>query len=120
MYFSIFFIYIVLLNCITTYRLVNSDCYDTVQKSIQFLIIWMIPLIGVLIIASFLNQIPLELNSFWKKYSKTAKYLSMPFFIAIKKNKSTVRNDEDGNAIGGCYCGSHYEVDSAGGFGGGD
>jgi len=56
-YFIILFIYLVLLNGITSYRLINNDYYSAIQKTI-----WFLPVVGILSVALFLNQEPIKLN----------------------------------------------------------
>ena len=56
MYFSIFSIYIVLLNLVTSYRLFRDEYYNTLQKSMQYLFIWCLPIAGSFAVAFFLNQ----------------------------------------------------------------
>ena len=51
--------YLVLINSITIIRLVLANEYEKFQKIIQFLLIWLLPIVGVLIVVHFLNDNPI-------------------------------------------------------------
>ena len=101
--------YLVLLNVVTTYRLLKSEDYETIQKVVQFILLWTIPLLGVTLVIFFLNQIPIVLNKKMRKYKTILKILLFPWFIKIKSNG----NKDIGNSTSG------YQADF-GSSGGGD
>lgn len=81
--------------------------------------IWLLPLIGVLVVAVFLNQEPLESKDFWKKHPKITRWICILFFITVKKEKSITGYDAEGNYMGEHYIDRYYEVDCTGGCDGG-
>jgi hypothetical protein len=81
----ILIIYIVIVNLVTSYRLVIDEYYDNVQKTIQLLIIWLLPLLGAAIIAWFLNENKSELVGMCKKYPKLSTFFGKAFFIRVQK-----------------------------------
>ena len=83
-YIYLVIIYIILFNIVTTYRLIKTDMYDTTQKIFQTVIIWLLPLIGVGGIASFLNDEPIVLSEKMSKYILIFKFLFLPFMIKFK------------------------------------
>ena len=101
--------YLVLLNVVTTYRLLKSEDYETIQKIVQFILLWTIPLLGVTLVIFFLNQIPIVLNEKMRKYKTILKILLFPWFIKIKSNG----NKDIGNSSSG------YQADFSS-SGGGD
>jgi len=48
--------YVLLLDLITSYRLYKDELYEPWQKAVQFVIIWMLPLLGAFFIAVLLNR----------------------------------------------------------------
>ena len=101
--------YLVLLNIVTTYRLLKTEDYKAVQKTVQFILLWTIPLLGVLIVTFFLNQEPIVLNKRIQKFKIILKILLFPWFIKIKANG----NKDINNSTAG------YQADF-GSSGGGD
>ncbi len=43
-------------NIYTSYRMFKSDSYESLQKVFQFIMIWCIPFIGMLIVLFFLSD----------------------------------------------------------------
>ena len=43
-------------NLFTSYKLIRSDMYDKIQKTFQLLILWFIPLFGMLFVLFFLKD----------------------------------------------------------------
>ena len=101
--------YLVLLNVVTTYRLLKTEDYESIQKIVQFIFLWTIPLIGVSIVTFFLNQVPIVLNKKMQKYKVILKVLLFPWLIKIESNW----NKDIGNSDAG------YQADF-GSSGGGD
>ncbi len=54
--FLIALILLIILNIFVSYNLLKDDYYEKKQKIIQFLIIWLIPIIGGLIVLFFMNR----------------------------------------------------------------
>jgi len=81
-------IYLVLLNVVTTYRLLKTGDYEFIQKVIQFILLWTIPLIGVATVTFFLNQVPIILNKKMQKYKTILKVILFPWLIKIESNES--------------------------------
>lgn len=100
-------IYLVLLNVVTTYRLLKSEDYEVGQKIVQFILLWAIPLLGVLIVTFFLNQEPIVLSERMQKFKIILKILLFPWFIKIKSNE-----DKD---IGNTNSGYQADFSSSGG-----
>lgn len=78
----ILMVYLVLLNLITSYRLFKDDYYNTVQKSIQFLIVWSLPLVGSLVVSYFLHE---EIDT-RKKYPLMARIVAGIFMLKLTKD----------------------------------
>ena len=76
-------VYLVLLNIITTYRLIKSEDYEVSQKIIQCILLWILPLLGVLVVTFFLNQEPIVLSEKVSKFRIILKILLFPWFIKI-------------------------------------
>jgi uncharacterized protein YacL len=108
--------YLVLLNVVTTYRLLREDNYETIQKTIQFILLWILPLLGALLVTFFLNQSPIILNEKMSKIEIILKILFFPLFIKIgSKRKSNSLNNINNQG----YEAGIYES-SGEGSGGGD
>jgi hypothetical protein len=104
--------YLVLLNVVTTYRLLREDNYET----IQFILLWILPLLGALLVTFFLNQSPIILNEKMSKIEIILKILFFPLFIKIgSKRKRNSLNDINNQG----YEAGIYES-SGEGSGGGD
>jgi len=102
--------YLVLLNIVTTYRLVKAEDYERSQKIIQFILLWTIPLLGVLVVTFFLNQEPIILSDKMKRYKIILQILLFPWLIKIKSHGKK----DIGNTVAG------YQADFASTGGGGD
>ncbi|SFV53684.1 hypothetical protein MNB_SM-4-387 [hydrothermal vent metagenome] len=89
--------YLILLNIVTTYRLLKAEDYEVTQKTIQFILLWTIPFLGVLIVTFFLNQEPIILSEKMQKYKIILKVLLFPWLIKIKSNE----NKDIGNSDAG-------------------
>lgn len=100
--------YLILLNIVTTYRLLKTEDYEVTQKIIQFILLWVIPFLGVLIVTFFLNQEPITLSKKMQKYKIILKVLLFPWLIKIKSNE----NRDIGNSDAG------YQADFASTSGG--
>lgn len=98
-----FIIYLLLINAITTIRLVESDLFESTQKVFQTILIWFLPFFGAALIANFLNEEPLVLSKRASKYALILKFLLWPFMIKIKSNL----DEYAGNSTEG------YQVDYA-------
>ncbi len=107
-YLSYVVTYLVLLNIVTTYRLLKTENYEVSQKIIQFVLLWAIPFFGVFIVTFFLNQDPIVLNKKIQKFRIILKILLFPWLIKIKSSAS--------KEIGNSYSG--YEVNGSPGSGG--
>ena len=103
-YILILIVYILIVNLITSYRLISDDFYNKIQKIIQLIIIWILPLLGVTIIAWFLNQNNVELIGLWKKYPKISAILGKLVFIKITKKDYVSGYSSDVDHIGGTHC----------------
>lgn len=101
--------YLVLLNIVTTYRVLKTGYYESTQKIVQLIFLWTIPLIGVSTVTFFLNQAPIVLNKKMQKYKIILKILLFPWLIKIESNG----NKDIGNSNAG------YQADF-GSSGGGD
>ncbi len=51
-----FGIYVFLLNLLTSYRLYKDELYEPWQKAVQFLVVWLVPLVGGMFSAVMLNR----------------------------------------------------------------
>ena len=83
--------YLVLLNIVTTYRLIKSEDYEVSQKLIQFILLWILPLLGTLVVTFFLNQEPIVLSEKMSKFRIILKILLFTWFIKVvfqRKNNS--------------------------------
>lgn len=103
--------YIILLNIVTSYRLYISTDYELFQKTIQIIIIWVIPFLGAILISFFLNQIPIVLTKKYKKFSLLLRILFFPFMIKIEKRKGNFYYDGSNENYGS----SHTDVGGGGG-----
>jgi len=112
--------YLILVNIFTTYRLLKDDYYNVVQKGMQLMIIWFIPLIGAMIVGHFNTQEKTKLKGIWKQYSWLSRLGGALFFVKIYSKKEMIHihnNHAD-------YCDGWYETNlvetSFGDSGGGD
>jgi len=105
----IFFGYLSLLLLITTFRLFKYDGYDKTQKLIQLLIIWLIPILGVVAVAHFLDD-EIEIKEA-KTYVpiRLLSLLYLAFMVSSSIDTTSSGNDD--------YTYSAYES-SGGGTGG--
>ncbi len=46
------------INIVASYHLLCAHCYDSIQKSIQLLIIWLVPIIGGIVVMAFIVEQP--------------------------------------------------------------
>lgn len=89
--------YLVILNIVTTYRLFKSEDYEINQKIIQFILLWTIPLLGVLVVTFFLNQEPIILSDKMKRYKIILQILLFLWLIKIKSHgNKNIGNSEAG------------------------
>ena len=119
-YLYIIILYLVLLNVFTTYRLIKDYYYNAIQKSIQLMIIWFIPLIGAMIVGHFNTQEKIKLKGIWKQYLWLSRLGGILFFVKIYSKKEMIHiNNNHAD-----YCDGWHEthlVDSGfGDSGGGD
>jgi len=96
--------YLVLLNIVTTYRLLKMGDYEISQKVIQFILLWILPFFGTLLVTYFLNQSPIILNEKLSKIEIVLKILFFPLLIKIipkGKNNSLGRiNNREYGVVG--------------------
>ena len=52
----IFVSYLLIVNIITSYRLYHEDGYDKVQKIVQGVMVWLIPLFGSMFVSLMINR----------------------------------------------------------------
>ena len=110
-------VYIVLLNIITSYRLFKDDYYNGVQKSMQYLLIWCLPIVGSFPVAFFLSQ-DMDRN---KKYPWIVRAVTGLFMIKLVKDTQGFGYPSSMNENGGCDgTGFHHCGGDGGGCGGGD
>ena len=95
-------IYILVVNLITSFRLIIAVEYNRLQKLFQFFIIWCIPLFGVVIVSYFLNQIPIILSEKLSKYTLIIKIILYPLLIKVKSFESTFNNSN--------YADTHIDI----------
>ena len=95
--------YLILVNIVTTYRVLRVEDYEVTQKIIQFILLWTIPFLGLFIVTYFLNQEPIILSEKMKKYKLILKILLFPWLTKIKS--------DDNKAIGNSDAG--YQADYA-------
>jgi hypothetical protein len=112
----IFVLYVLLLNLIVSYRLYRDELYEPWQKGVQFLLIWLLPLLGGFIVSYFLNR-TLESQIRMPKYLK---WVGSFFLLGglSKQNGYPSSMNDYGDYNGGVDPGYHCGVD--GGCGGGD
>jgi len=115
-YLSIFFIYIVLLNIITSYRLFRDDYYTTWQKSIQYLLVWSFPIVGSSIVIYFLHE---EIDAS-KKYPWIVRVVARLFMLNLTKDAYVTRYSSSMNDNGGNDCIGFMETSCGDGGCGGD
>lgn len=48
------------LNLKATYVLAHSFCYDSKQKLFQFVLVWLLPIIGAILVLTILRETPTE------------------------------------------------------------
>lgn len=87
-------IYFILLNVITSYRLIKSNGYEKKQKFYQILIIWLIPILGVILVSSLLNDEKVKIS---KDLPKIPSRVLELLFLIFLVNYNTYSVDEDGN-----------------------
>ena len=121
-----FGIYLILLNVIISYRVLHDEFYTPIQKTVQALFIWLLPLIGAITVSYFL--VPKPADKWWQRHWLSAGLLSWFFqirFAQEKSNRHSGNVDNSGSDIDGNYKDHHcYDSfggdDSDGGFGGGE
>jgi hypothetical protein len=111
-----FVLYVLLLNLIASYRLYRDELYAPWQKRVQFLIIWLLPLLGGLIVSVLLNR-TLEPQIRMPKYLK---WVGSFFLLGglNKQNGYPSSTNDYGDCTGGVDPGYHCGAD--GGCGGGE
>jgi hypothetical protein len=103
-----FVLYVLLLNLIASYRLYRDELYEPWQKGVQFLLIWLLPLLGGMIVSVFLNR-TLESQIQMPKYLVWAGGL---FFLNNNSMQGYPSSMNDyGDCIGGVDLGYHCGVD---------
>ena len=88
-YLTILIIYLVVLNLFTSYRLLNDDYYDRMQKSIQMFIVWILPFFGAILIAHFNTKEKIKLAGIYKRLSLVSRFVAMIFFIKLYSKKES-------------------------------
>ena len=71
-YFISFF---VICNVYITYKIITAVFYNRFQKSMQLLILWVIPLLGLLIVSYFLKD---EMSNYTEVISSNTDTLNIP------------------------------------------
>ena len=115
----IFGVYLLLLNIVTSYRVFKSDSYSLLQKIFQFFLIWLLPLIGSIIVASFLNSLSNTSISIAKKHPMISSLLAFLFFIEFKQISGFPSNSNLGGPDAGSEWNEINHVDSFSDFGDG-
>ena len=120
----LFVLYVILLNLIASYRVLHDEFYTPIQKTVQTLFIWLLPLIGAITVSYFLAPKPAD--KWWQRHWLSAGLLSWLLQIRYaqkKSNRHSDRLDNSGSDIDGNYS-DHHNYDSFGGgdggFGGGE
>ena len=105
-YLYIFISYLVVLNIFTSYRLIKDEYYTSIQKSIQLLIIWFVPLFGAMIVAYFNTEEKRKSKGIYKKLSWLSRVGAALLFIKLysKREILTIENNHAD------YCDGWYET----------
>ncbi len=114
--------YVVLLNMVTSYRLLRDEVYSLLQKTVQMLFVWFVPLIGAVTVSYFLNQIPKPAKQWWQRNWLTAGVLSLLLHIRYARTKPDGYPNSM-NTYGPDVSGEQYHCEGVGGdgaCGGGD
>ncbi len=118
-----FTIYILILNVVTTYRLIKDEIYNTWQKVLQICIVWLLPFIGAISVSYFLNIFPVKADKWWQKHWLSSGLLSVFFHIRYD-NPAPKGYPSDMNAYsdytGGWYDNSCHGFSDGGCGGGGE
>ena len=75
--------YTFILNMVTTIRVYYEDYYQGWQSVLIIMIIWLIPLLGAMSVAFFLNATPLFLSGVWAKNPRFSHFFGWLFLINI-------------------------------------
>jgi len=73
-----FVLYLLVLNSITSYRLYIDDGYDRVQKIVQGVMVWLIPLFGSMFVSLMINR---DIHFKEKNYAEIPRILAMVGYI---------------------------------------
>ena len=111
--FIIAIVYMVLFDVITSYRLYADEYYNQIQKTLQYLLIWVLPLVGSFTVAFFLRQ-DIAPN---KKYPWIVRVVAGLFMIKLTKDANGLGYPSSMNEYGGCDGSSsgHYGCSGDGG-----
>jgi len=114
-----FGLYVVLLNTVASYRLLLDEVYTPVQKTVQLLFVWLIPLVGAVTVSYFLNLLPKPAEKWWQRHWLSAGLLSLLLHIRYAHAKQDgcpgSMNDHGPDVAG--WCGNDYRGDGFGGDG---
>jgi hypothetical protein len=93
-------LYLLIMNIVTTKRLLLSNMYEGMQKFFQVMIIWLIPFIGAILIANFLNDEPIKIPKSMPRIKARVLELIYLAFV-IQYNISSGENESfDSASIG--------------------
>ena len=105
-YLYIFIIYLTIVNLFTSYRLIKDEYYNPIQKSIQLLIVWLVPFLGAMIVSHFNTEEKRELKGIYKKISWLSRVGAALLFIKLY-SKREILIIENNHAD---YCDGWYET----------
>lgn len=91
-YLAIILLYLFVINIVTTIRLLKSNEHEVFQKAIQVLLIWLLPIVGILLVSHFLNDNPIIIKDNLTIYF-IIKILLFPFLIKVIKVPKEHYND---------------------------
>ena len=105
-YLYIFIVYLAIVNLFISYRLIKDEYYNPIQKSIQLLIVWLVPLLGAMIVSHFNTEEKRELKGIYKKLSWLSRLVAALLFIKLYSKRETL-TIENNHAD---YCEGWYET----------
>lgn len=99
-------LYLLLLDFVSTVRIVREAYYQGWRKVLLLGIVWCIPLLGAVTVASILNTAPYPLKGVWAKYPRLSRFLAWLFLIDIeRKTPGEYRDGSNGHTV----CNGGYE-----------
>jgi len=98
-----FFIAILYINIVASYHLLRAQYYDNMQKSVQLLIIWLLPVVGSVLVMFFIIEQPTAPSKGIEPPSRILQIIMLSFMLDSFNTSENASNGttSDGGFVDG-------------------